>query len=92
MKKPLPIIQTDSTHLQWAREMKEKFPDALKDYTVEEVQVIWEAHSEDLCAGWIATDSMYDKAEVEEIFGKYYFKDDRGRIVKLIREKHADRI
>jgi hypothetical protein len=89
MKKPLPTFkkETDNDHLQWAREMKEKFPDALKDYTAEEVKVIWEAHSEDLCAGWLSTDSVYDKTEVEEVFGKYYFKDGKGRIVKLIWEK-----
>lgn len=89
MKKPLATFktETDNDHLQWAKEMKEKFPDALKDYTAEEVKVIWEDYSEDLRAGWLAADSVYDKTEVKEIFGKYYFKDEKGRVVKLILEK-----
>ncbi len=65
-------------HLRYAKAMKEKFPDLLAAYSVEEVADIWERYSEDyFAAGWLGG-YLDEEWRVQKVFTVLYRKEQEG--------------
>ena len=56
------------SHLYSAKELKNKYPEATKGFTVFEVERIWEEYSEQVSAGWLIEK---DEEEVKRVFDSF---------------------
>ena len=65
-------------HLRNAQAMKEKFPDLLASYSVEEVCDIWERYSDEyFAAGWLGG-YLDEEERVQRVFTILYRKEQEG--------------
>ncbi len=70
------MMSNKERHLRNAQAMKEKFPDLLAAYSVEEVCDIWERYSDEyFAAGWLGAGMDEDKERVQRVFTTLYIKE-----------------
>ncbi len=72
------MMSNKERHCVNAQAMKEKFPDLLAAYSVEEVCEIWERYSDEYwAAGWLGG-YLDNEEEVQKVFMVLYRKEQEG--------------